>query len=157
MPIYLLNDANWSVFANGSKTPNCCFVHRGAKEACAAEETVASAQVPPVIDCACRFVGERSKSPQSASRNEAAQSTSGVACRGHSMFRRAGLGSDISGGLSDTVVGRIVLEAALFEIVERVGSGAFQGCSFHQQSSPRAFPRPCFAASIAHPLTCLRS
>ena len=156
MPIYLPSYANWSDFANGSNTPNR-YAHRGAKQACAAEETVANAQVPPVIAYACRLAAERSKSPQSASRNEAAQSTSGVACRGHSTFGRAGMGSDISGGLSDMVVGRIVLEAALFAIVERVGSGAFQGCSFHQQSSPRAFPRPCFVASIAHPLTCFRS
>jgi hypothetical protein len=34
------------------------------------------------------------------------------------MFRRAGLGCDISGELSDMVVGRFVLEAALFDIAE---------------------------------------
>jgi hypothetical protein len=114
----LLNYANCSDFANGSKTRNCCFVNRDAKGPGAAEETVASAQVPPVIDYACRFVGERSKSPQSASRNEAAQSTSGVVCRGRSMFRTAGLGYGISGGLSDMVDDLIVPEAALFEIAE---------------------------------------
>ena len=119
MPIYLLNDANWSVFANGSKKRNCCFVHHGAKGPCPAEETIASAQVPPIIDYACRFVGERSKIAQSASLNEAAQSTSGVVCHGHSMFRRAGLGYGISKGLSDMVDDLVVPdEAALFEIAE---------------------------------------
>ena len=118
MPIYLLSYANWSDFANGSKTRKCCIVHRDAKGPCTAEETIASAQVPPVIGYACRFVGERSKIAQSASLNEAAQSTSGVVCRDHSMFRRVGLGYGISGELSDMADDLVVSEAALFEIAE---------------------------------------
>jgi hypothetical protein len=95
---------------------NCYFARRSGKGACAAEETVAG--VPPIIDYACRLAAERSKSPQSASRNEAAWSTSGVVCLGHSKFQSAGPGYDISEELSDMVDGRVVLEAALFETAE---------------------------------------
>jgi hypothetical protein len=109
---------NWSDFANGSKTRNCRFVHRGAKGTAAAEQTVASAEMPPLIHYACRFVSERSKSPQSVSRNEVAQLTSGAVCLGHSIFRRAGLDYGISAGLSDMADDLVAPEAAPFGIAE---------------------------------------
>jgi hypothetical protein len=64
-------------FANSSKTRNR-YAHRGAKADCSADETVASAQVLPVIDYACRLAGERSKSPQPACLNEAVSATTRV-------------------------------------------------------------------------------